>query len=125
MKIFPNVYSGVITFYGITREPTTRNYALVLKLEDSDLRHYLNQNYNLLTWEGRLCIIQRICSGLRSIHNYGFIHKDFHIGNILHSILNNQSFTYIGDFGFCIPANETSSKSNIYGVMPYMAPEIL
>ena len=97
----------------------------MFKLEDSGLRHYLIQNYNSLTWEGRLCIIQRICSGLRSIHNYGFIHKDFHIGNILHSILNNQSFTNIGDFGFCIPANETFSKSNIYGVMPYMAPEIL
>ena len=53
------------------------------------------QNYDLLTWERRLCIIQRICSGLRSIHSYGLIHKDFHIGNILHSILNDRSFTYI------------------------------
>ena len=121
MKIFPNVYSGVITFYGITREPTTHNYVLVFKLEDSGLRQYFIQNYNLFTWEGRLYIIQRICSGIRSIHNYGLIHKDLHPGNVF----IDSTFAYIGDFGFCMPANETSSKSNIYGVMPYMAPEIL
>ncbi|RIA82697.1 kinase-like domain-containing protein [Glomus cerebriforme] len=32
--------------------------------------------------------------------------------------------TVISDFGFCKPADEKSSKK-IYGVMPYMAPEIL
>src|SRR5207249_489056 len=38
---------------------------------------------------------------------------------------SNWSSTYISDFGFCKPANEISSHTNIYGVIPYMAPEIL
>src|SRR5581483_5105155 len=36
--------------------------------------------------------------------------------------------TQISDFGFCKPVDEISSNSNsknVYGVMPYMAPEIL
>ena len=82
----------MISFYGITREPTSHNYALVFKLEDSGLHHYLIQNYNLLTWEGRLCIIQRICSGLRSIHNYGLIHKYFHIAFQPMKLHQNQIF---------------------------------
>ncbi|PKC13332.1 kinase-like protein [Rhizophagus irregularis] len=48
------------------------------------------------------------------------IHKDLHSGNIL-----IDGVTLISDFGFCIPTNKTSSDSNVYGVMPYMAPEIL
>ena len=47
MKVFPNnIDLKIVTFYGITREPTTRNYALVFKLEDSGLRHYLLQRYH-------------------------------------------------------------------------------
>ena len=124
MKTFPNFYSGISTLYGITQEPTTNNYALVLKLEDSDLRFYLKQNHELLRWENRLYIMKCICLGLKSIHSRDLIHKDLHMGNILHSDSNGQSFTYISDFGFCMPANENYSEK-IYGVIPYMAPEIL
>ena len=126
MNKFPNIKLDIVEFYGITQEPTTHNYALVFKLEDDSLHSYLYQNNTLLTLERKLYIIKCVCSGLRSIHSYGLIHKDLHMGNILHSFLNSdQSHTCISDFGFCRPANENSSKSKIYGIMPYMAPEIL
>ncbi|RHZ47678.1 hypothetical protein Glove_574g40 [Diversispora epigaea] len=49
------------------------------------------------------------------------MHKDFHSGNIV-----NQSLTlsYITDFGLCKPVTENNLE-NIYGVIPYMAPETL
>src|SRR5205085_860100 len=47
--------------------------------------------------------------------------KDFHSGNIL---FNNNNI-YIGDLGMCQPANNEAKKEGIYGVLPYMAPEVL
>ncbi|RGB25212.1 kinase-like domain-containing protein [Rhizophagus diaphanus] len=45
---------------------------------------------------------------------------DFHSGNIL---LCSIAF-FISDFGMCQPANAMLGKG-VYGVLPYMAPEII
>jgi serine/threonine protein kinase len=44
-----------------------------------------------------------------------------HSGNIL----KPKSKTAIADMGLCKPANCNTQKNNIYGVLPYIAPEIL
>jgi serine/threonine protein kinase len=109
----------IIKCFGITQEPITHNYALVLQyMENGNLRSYLA---NSITWEQRLNKIYDICLALNDIHKYGLIHKDLHPGNIF----IGSTFAYIGDFGFCMPANENSTEKNVYGVIPYIAPEIL
>ncbi|CAB4407339.1 unnamed protein product [Rhizophagus irregularis] len=114
-------YPGIVKCFGITQEPISLNYALVLEYVKNDLRSYLYQNNNnSITWGQKLNIIKRICYGLHIIHDMELIHKDLHPGNILTDVV-----TLISDFGCCIPANITSSDSYIYGVMQYMAPEIL
>ncbi|EXX59465.1 Kic1p [Rhizophagus irregularis DAOM 197198w] len=118
-----NSCEGIIKFHGITQIPDTSNYALVFKLEDYDLRYCLNQYFSPCS--NKKEYIEKICLGLFNIHKHGLIHKDLHIGNVLCS---NGSSAYISDFGFCKPANEASSYTNnrnTYGVVPYMAPEIL
>ncbi|CAI2169693.1 16411_t:CDS:10 [Funneliformis geosporum] len=47
--------------------------------------------------------------------------EDFHSGNILQG--NNNS--YISDFGLTGPADKQKSDDRIYGVLPYIAPEVL
>jgi serine/threonine protein kinase len=112
----------VIKCFGITQDPITYNYALILQyMENGDLRKYLKRTANLITWDQRLNKICDICLALNNIHSHKLIHKDLHPGNIF----IDSTFAYIGDFGFCMPANENSTKKNIYGVMPYIAPEIL
>ncbi|GBB90466.1 hypothetical protein RclHR1_17430002 [Rhizophagus clarus] len=125
---FFNEVSGelcVIKCFGITQDPITCNYALVLQyMENGDLRKYLKRTVNLITWDQRLNKIYDICLALVNIHKHKLMHKDLHPGNIF----IDSTFAYIGDFGFCMPANENtknSNKKNIYGVLPYMAPEIL
>jgi serine/threonine protein kinase len=65
---------------------------------------------------------------LQTIHEKNFIHRDFHSGNILVEIIENdlcQIDQYlIGDLGLSQPANNTLSRNEIYGVIPYVAPEI-
>ncbi|RIA87474.1 kinase-like domain-containing protein [Glomus cerebriforme] len=115
----------IVKCFGVTQDPITRNYALVLQyIENGDLRSYLKRTANFITWGQRMNKIYDVCLALNNIHKHGLIHKDLHPGNIF----VGSTFTYIGDFGFCRPANEILSKlteKNIYGVMPYMAPEVL
>src|SRR5947207_2244536 len=58
---------------------------------------------------------------LNKIHKQNLIHCDFHDGNIL----NHQNKTYVSDLGLCHSLKSSSEKDSIYGVMPFMAPEIL
>ncbi|CAI2179867.1 4228_t:CDS:2 [Funneliformis geosporum] len=51
----------------------------------------------------------------------GYCHKDFHSGNILQL----ESSSFVSDFGFTGLADKTKSDDQIYGVLPYIAPEIL
>jgi serine/threonine protein kinase len=82
--------------------------------------HYLNNESRYGT---KISELQQIASGLLDIHNAGKVHKDFHSGNILFS-----GYTLIGDLGMCHPANnekQSDKKEGNYGVLPYMAPEVL
>ena len=80
---------------------------------------YLNNpNYDL-----KILHLSRIANGLLDIHNVEKIHKDFHLGNILYG-----GTVYISDLGMCQPANneeKSVEKEGVYGVLPYMAPEVL
>ncbi|CAG8550453.1 17962_t:CDS:1, partial [Racocetra fulgida] len=63
--------------------------------------------------------------GLFHIHHKQIIHRDLHSGNILvddpNSLLRSIR---IGDFGISKPANSIKDTKEIYGVIPYIAPEI-
>ncbi|RGB30849.1 kinase-like domain-containing protein [Rhizophagus diaphanus] len=87
---------------------------------DIDLRKYLQQNHNQLTWKERIQIITDISLALQRIHYENAIHRDLHSGNILfkfHCGLN------ISDLGFCGPADKP--LKSIYGNLPYIAPEVI
>ncbi|RIA89502.1 kinase-like domain-containing protein [Glomus cerebriforme] len=86
-----------------------------------DLRKYLQQNHNQLTWRERIQIVTNIVEALDDIHKEKVIHRDLHSGNILY-LLINQRFL-ISDLGFCGPADKP--LNSIYGNLPYIAPEIL
>ncbi|RGB35190.1 kinase-like domain-containing protein, partial [Rhizophagus diaphanus] len=55
------------------------------------------------------------------LHKCNLVHGDFHSGNILLEIV----YSYICDFGLSRPVNQTINSNEIYGVIPYMAPEVL
>ena len=90
-----------------------------MNIMTTDLRNYLQQNHNQLTWKERIQITYGIVNALESIHRENAIHRDLHSGNIL---LGNSHWD-ISDLGFCGPADK-SSKS-IYGNLPYIAPEVI
>ncbi|RIA87924.1 kinase-like domain-containing protein, partial [Glomus cerebriforme] len=115
----------VIEFYGITQDPETKNYIMVLQYaKNGSLRNYLDTNYNELSWKTKFRNLWSIAFGLYLIHRKELIHRDLHIGNILH----NYYDTCITDMGLCKPIgyNTLENKTKrVYGVLPYIAPEIL
>src|SRR4051794_2802667 len=94
---------------------------LVIAKMDIDLRKYLQQNHNQLTWKERIKITSIITNDLYWIHKENAIHRDLHSGNVLYSQFND--YWYISDLGFCGPADK--SPENIYGNLPYIAPEVI
>ncbi|POG78606.1 kinase-like domain-containing protein [Rhizophagus irregularis DAOM 181602=DAOM 197198] len=118
-------YTGVVRCFGITKDPKTNNFMMVMELKNGSLRQHLNNNFISLSWRQKLRSLSFITCGLICIHNKGLIHHDFHCGNIL---IYFYFFAFVTDFGLCQPANVKSSQNSnkkIYGVLPYVAPEVL
>jgi serine/threonine protein kinase len=90
---------------------------------------WMNKNYNNFNWLDKLVSLWNIIRGLNDIHQSQIVHRDFHTGNILLNIdvydndISDDSI-YISDMGLCGEATNTD-ESNVYGVMPYVAPEVL
>ncbi|GES75028.1 kinase-like domain-containing protein [Rhizophagus clarus] len=51
-----NKWNEIVQCYGLTQDPSSGNYMLVMNKVDVDLRKYLQQNYNKLTWSERIQI---------------------------------------------------------------------
>ncbi|CAB4409584.1 unnamed protein product [Rhizophagus irregularis] len=91
-----------LSFYGLTKCPETKEFIMIIEFaNEGNLRSILSNKFNNIMWE-------RYC------------HKDFQSGNILQA-----DTTYISDFGLSGPANEQKSDGKVYGVMSYIAPEVL
>ncbi|PKY27261.1 kinase-like protein [Rhizophagus irregularis] len=117
-----NKWSVVVQCFGLTKNPSSGNYMLVMNKMEMDLRTYLKQSYNNLIWKERIQIAYYIINGIDSIHNENAIHRDLHSGNILYNGKIDQSF-YISDLGFCGPVDKL--LNSVYGNLPYIAPEVI
>uniref|UniRef100_U9UKT1 Protein kinase domain-containing protein n=1 Tax=Rhizophagus irregularis (strain DAOM 181602 / DAOM 197198 / MUCL 43194) TaxID=747089 RepID=U9UKT1_RHIID len=116
-----NKYGEIVQCFGLTQDPSNGNYMLVMNKMDIDLRKYLQQNHDKLTWKERIQIADDIIYALSRIHKELAVHRDIHSGNILFSQFD-QKF-YIGDLGFCGPADKPLDST--YGNLPYIAPEVI
>ncbi|PKC67617.1 kinase-like protein [Rhizophagus irregularis] len=87
----------------------------------------IKKNYSILNWRVIIKILHNISNGLYIVHNKNYLHRDLHSGNILNKLKNdpNLSISVISDFGLCCPANQSSEDKPLYGVLPFVAPEVL
>ncbi|UZN99757.1 uncharacterized protein OCT59_001024 [Rhizophagus irregularis] len=90
----------------------------------------IERNFINITWKKKINILWEIINGLQHIHDNNIIHRDFHSGNILLSyqledeegkVIQNWK---IGDLGLSQLVNDNLSNNEVYGVIPYIAPEI-
>src|SRR3954464_4619766 len=115
-----NCSDDIAHCYGITKDLETNNFIMVMQYaENGSLRQHLNNNFNSLDWESKLCNLYFIANGLNYIHNNKLIHHDFHCGNIL-CYGSSNPLSLITDLGLCKPVNVKSSQGGdkqVYGVL--------
>ncbi|RHZ55129.1 hypothetical protein Glove_420g118 [Diversispora epigaea] len=132
MTIHLNTNDGTTStaFFGITKDPETHEYMMVLGYyRGGSLRNYLNNNFNNIDWGKKLEHLKDLASKLSEIHKLDIVHRDFHPGNILrYSWESNSTSLRITDFGLSKLITENikhHQKNTISGVLPYIAPEVL
>ncbi|UZO18222.1 uncharacterized protein OCT59_009542 [Rhizophagus irregularis] len=116
--------NNIIKIYGISQNPDTKNYIIVLQhAEGGNFSNWVNMNYKDFNWKNKIKVLGDIIEGLKEIHEKQMVHRDFHTGNILF----NKASAYISDMGLCgkVEKIDKISETKIYGVMPYVAPEVL
>src|ERR1043165_10105006 len=64
----------------------------------------------------------QIAEGLKHLHDQGIIHRDLHSKNIL---CENEDDIVISDLGISKSAMESTDDNERFGIISYMAPEIL
>ncbi len=111
-------------YYGITRDPSTENFIIIMKYYRlGSLKDYITKNFHNIKWCEKLNILKHIVEGLDHIHNQNIIHRDFHSGNILYE---NEIDIAISDLGISKSSTKSIDNDNeVYGVISYMALEIL
>ncbi|CAG8798102.1 9211_t:CDS:2, partial [Gigaspora margarita] len=118
---FMNKIAYVVRCFGITIDPNTQDIMLVLNLMECSLREYLLHNNEHILWEQRIRIVYDIAYALNMIHQLDAIHRDLHSGNILQTRFSK--WWYICDFG--LYGSVTQEQGDVYGNLPYIAPELL
>jgi len=108
-------------YYGITWNPLTRNFIIIMKYYKSDLRNYITENFYNIDWNKKLKILTHIVEGLNHIHKQNIIHRDLHSKNIL---CENEDDVVISDLGISKSAMESTDDNENFGIISYMAPEI-
>ena len=112
----------ILGIHGISQNPDTKDYIIVLQyIQGGNFNNWMNENFKSFNWKNKLMALSNIISGLKEIHQKRMIHRDFHTGNILVKRADHQ---VISDMGLCGKVGNMD-KTKIYGVMPYVAPEVL
>jgi serine/threonine protein kinase len=129
--VYDNYYNLVNVYYGITQDPITQDLIFVMPYYKSDLMHYITNEFYSVSWWSKIDILQKIIRGLKRIHKVNIIHRDLHSGNIL---IDDGEYSFdeiakISDLGTSKSATENDDndddKDNVYGIIPYVAPEVL
>jgi serine/threonine protein kinase len=110
----------------MTKDPETNEFIMILQFANKGaLKDVLSNNFNNILWKDKIKCLYDLIYNLQIAHKQGYFHRDFHSGNLLQNTKHGITDSYITDFGLSGPANEQKSDYKIYGVLPYIAPEVL
>jgi serine/threonine protein kinase len=113
--------------YGLTQNTTNNEYLIVFQYANrGSLHNLLSSNFRNLNWKSKLKQLIDISENLMKVHEVEYVHGDFHSGNILQNQhINGDLISYIADLGLSRKKDDSDLDDGIYGVLPYVAPEVL
>src|ERR1044071_5105992 len=104
-------------YYGVTQDPCTKDFIIIMKYYKFDLRNYITKNFYNIEWNKKLKILIHIAEGLGHLHNQKIIHRDLHSKNIL---CENENDVIISDLGISRSAMESTNDNERFGIISYM-----
>ncbi|EXX73378.1 Cdc15p [Rhizophagus irregularis DAOM 197198w] len=117
---------STIKIYGVARDLQNGEYAIVTDFKDGgNMREFIKKNHSELTWKKFIRLLIHSIWTLWQIHDKNYYHRDLHSGNILNSINKYDISPAISDFGLGRPMDQSSTDKTSYGVLPFVAPEVL
>src|SRR4051812_16934035 len=91
-----DLFYRFIRIYGITKDPGTNKYMMVLKyMRDGNLRDYLKNHFDNIDWNNQLHYLFDLTIIFKYFHESDILHQDFHPGNILSKDFKN--YLYVSD----------------------------
>ncbi|RHZ62270.1 hypothetical protein Glove_341g23 [Diversispora epigaea] len=122
-------YSSCITrFFGISKNPSTQNYIIVIESYNNTIHSFLSDIFLDIRWWSKMDLLYQIIESLAILHENNLIHCDLHSRNI--SMKNREIYSVIIDPGLCkldndLILNSNNKNNNVYGSIPYIPPEVL
>ncbi|CAB5392267.1 unnamed protein product [Rhizophagus irregularis] len=111
-------------YFGMTKDMTSCYMFVMRYYENGNLYSYLDESMGVLYWRDIVDMLWAISTGLDFIHERDLIHGHLHGGNILVEKEINSIDTKIADTGLHGPVDKQISSKQVYGVIPFIAPEI-
>lgn len=102
------------------------NYFIVIEyMEGKDLFDYIQKRSFILTETRVKQLVCQLIIATRYIHDFGIVHRDLKLENIMMSDVTNNAKPKLVDFGLAriISPNETANEP--FGTLGYVAPEVL
>ena len=116
----PNIINLVDIF-----ENSEYYYIVLDYMEGSDLFDYLQaRDFNLGEQRVKELTYQLVL-GLKYLHNYGIVHRDLKLENIMMTDTSEQSVPKLVDFGLAKMIGPNEKAEEPFGTLGYVAPEIL
>jgi serine/threonine protein kinase len=110
-------------YFGMTKDLTSCYMFVMRYYENGNLYSYLEDSMGLY-WRDIVDMLWAISAGLNFIHEHDLVHGHLHGGNILVENEMVSIDTKIADTGLDGPVDKQISSKQIYGVIPFVAPEI-
>jgi len=90
---------------------------------NGSLLSYLHHNISKLTWKMKFTLLKDIARLMHCVHYNELMHCDLHCGNIVFHDDGETVKPFICDLG--LSKTENANSKTVYGVLPYVAPEVL
>lgn len=88
----------IIHCYGVTKNPETAEYFMVLDYAEMGSLSVLLKNVHNIDWVETQEMLLGVAKGLEAVHQQGILHRDLHLGNIF---VHNNGHASIGGLGSC------------------------
>ena len=122
---YPNECKHIIKFYKII-ETIEHLYIIQEYIETGSLSNFLKKNKIVLPSFKVRKIAEQIIYGVKELHDYGIIHRDLKLENILIDDSNGNDFKIkIIDFGLSVVLTSKARTNENYGTFIYSSPEVL